>query len=365
MSIHHKGSEPKKAVTLKALAEYLGLSPATVSLVMNDSEVAKSIPQETKDRIFLAAKKLRYRPNYFARSLRRRRTFTVGVLMPEISEGYAASTLGGIEDRLLQEGYFYFMVSHRNTPDLQEEYPQLLMERGVEGFILLNTRLKQPLPVPAVSISGHHKMPGVTDVVVDNERAAWLAMEHLVKLGHNRIAFFKGHPHSADTEERWAGIVHAAGVLGVDIRPELTVQLKSLAPNPEPCAPEEGYIYAQRLLARGAKFTALFAFNDISAMGAIRAFRDAGLRVPEDVSVIGFDDIQAAAFQNPRLTTVRQPLRQMGELAAMSLLQQLTSGGNPPQEILVEPELVIRESTFAVAETRVNGPGTKATAGKS
>jgi LacI family transcriptional regulator, galactose operon repressor len=337
---------PAKPVSLRSLAEYLKLSPATVSVVINDSPAAKAIPKHTKDRVLQAARKLEYRPNFFARSLSLKRGFMVGVLVPEISEGYAASIMSGIEDHLLREGYFYFVASHRGQPDLIQEYPRMLIDRAVEGVILLNTPVVQVLPVPAVSISGHQRVRGVTNIAVDNRKATFAALEHLVQLGHKQIAFFKGHPGSADTEYRWKGIVRAAASLGIEIRRELTVQLQRGAAHPGPSVPEEGYVYAQQLLATGQPFTALFAFNDISAIGAMRAFRDAGLRVPDDISVVGFDDIQAASYLMPRLTTVRQPLRQMGELAAKQLLQRIANGnGRAPQAISLEPELVVREST--------------------
>ena len=342
---------PAKPVSLRSLAEYLKLSPATVSVVINDSPAAKAIPKHTKDRVLQAARKLEYRPNFFARSLSLKRGFTVGVLVPEISEGYAASVMRGIEDELLSDGYFYFVASHRNKPDLIQEYPRMLIDRAVEGVILLNTPVLQALPVPVVAISGHYRVKGVTNIVVDNKQATFSALEHLVTLGHRRIAFFKGHHGSADTEYRWRGILGAAEKLGIEVRPELTIQLQRDAKNPGPSLPEEGYATAQELLAAGKRFTALFAFNDISAIGAVRAFRDAGLRVPDDVSVVGFDDIQAAAYLTPRLTTVRQPLRQMGEMAAKQLLLRISNGnGKVPQLISLAPELIVRESTGPARE---------------
>ena len=126
-------------VSLKVLAEYLGLSPATISLVINRSPVAGSIPQETKDRIFSAARRFNYRPNFVARSLRKQRSLTIGVVVPEVSEGYAALVMSGIEDHLLQEGYFYFVASHRHRSDLIDEYPKLLLGRSVEGIIAVDT----------------------------------------------------------------------------------------------------------------------------------------------------------------------------------------------------------------------------------
>ena len=335
-----------KAVSLRTLAEYLKLSPATVSVVINDSPAAKAIPKHTKDRVLQAARKLQYRPNFFARSLSLKRGFMVGVLVPEISEGYAASIMRGIEDHLLSEGYFYFVASHRGKPDLIQEYPRMLIDRAVEGLILLNTPGVHTLPVPVVAISGHHRVRGVTNIAVDNKKATFAALEHLFKLGHRRIAFFKGHRGSSDTAYRWRGVLQAAATLGIEMRSELTIQLQHDMRNPAPSVPEEGYVTAQELMATGEPFTALFAFNDISAIGAVRAFRDAGLRVPEDVSVVGFDDIQAAAYLTPRLTTVRQPLRQMGEMAARQLLMRISNGKEKaPYLISLAPELVVREST--------------------
>jgi DNA-binding LacI/PurR family transcriptional regulator len=342
----NNGRSRERTTSLRSLSDYLKLSPATVSVVINNSPAAKAIPEHTKERVLKAARKLNYRANFFARSLSLKRGFTIGVLLPELSEGYAAAIMSGIEDQLLKEGYFYFVASHRGRRDLIEEYPLMLIDRAVEGLILVNTPCSRTLPVPAVSISGHRRIKGVINVGVDNEQGAYLAMEHVVKLGHQEIAFFKGHPGSADTTYRWNGVLRAASALGIKIRPELTVQLQSGSTVPGPSVPEEGYENAQRLLAAGRPFTALVAFNDISAIGAMRAFRDAGLRVPDDVSIIGFDDIQAAAYLIPRLTTVRQPLRRMGEIAAQQLLTRISDRQKAAaQQVLVDPVLVLREST--------------------
>jgi len=342
----NNGDAGERPTSLRILCDYLKLSPATVSVVINDSPAAKAIPQRTKDRVLKAARKFNYRANFIARALSLKRGFTIGVLLPELSEGYAAAVMSGVEDQLLKEGYFYFVASHRGRSDLIEEYPLMLIDRAVEGLILVNTPISRPLSVPAVSVSGHRKVKGVTNVGVDNEKGAFLAMEHIVKLGHSDIAFFKGHPGSADTAYRWNGVCRAASRLGIRIQTQLTVQLQAGASCPGPSVPEEGYESAQHLLATGRPFTALVAFNDISAIGAIRALRDAGLRVPEDVSVIGFDDIQAAAYLTPRLTTLRQPLRRMGEIAAEQLLARLSNGTRiRSEQISVDPELIIREST--------------------
>ena len=334
-----------KPVSLKELAEHLSLSPATVSLVINRSPVADSIPQDTKDRIFAAVKKYKYRPNFFARSLRARRSFTIGVIVPEVSDGYSASVMSGVEDHLLQEGYFYFVVSHRHRADLIDEYPRLFVERAVDGLIAVDTPWQLALKVPVVTVSGHNQVKGVTNIVLDHVRAAEIAIKHLAELGHRQIAFIKGQEFSSDTEVRWANIEKAARQFRIPVNAKLVVQLEGDSPSPE-----LGYYATRKLLASRQPFTALFAFNDISAMGAIRALREAKRQVPKEVSVVGFDDIQSAAYQNPPLTTVRQPLREMGRIAAETLLQRIrNSESRYVGEIMVEPELMVRETTSPLA----------------
>jgi LacI family transcriptional regulator len=337
------------SVSLKNLAEHLGLSKAAVSLVINRSPSAKSIPRHTQERIRAAARELNYRPNFMARSLRRQRSFVVGVVVPEISEGYAALVLSGIEDHLLDEGYFYFVVSHRHRKELLEEYPLLLQQRAVEGLIAVDTECAGNVGVPVVAVSGHREVPGVTNIVLNHTNAAKLALEHLAKLGHTRIAFIKGQDFSSDTEVRWDAVLGAAKKMGLTVHNSLTGQLEG-----ESSSPQLGYEVTRKLLAANEPFTALFAFNDISAIGAIRALREAGKRVPEDVSVIGFDDIQSAAFQNPALTTVRQPLREMGVIAAETLLRRINAPAKSPyaKAITIEPELIVRATT-AVATPKI------------
>src|ERR1700674_533944 len=284
-----------KPVSLKELAERLGLSPATVSLVINRSPVADSIPQDTKDRILAAVRKYKYRPNFFARSLRAQRSFTIGGIVPEVSDGYSASVMSGVEDHLLQEGYFYFVASHRHRADLIDEYPQLFLARSVDGLIAVDTPWHHDLSVPVVTVSGHNEVKDVTNIILDHQRAAEIALKHLVQLKHRKIAFIKGQEFSSDTEVRWNAIAEMARRLQLPVCPKLTVQLEG-----DSSSPELGYKVTKRLLASRERFTALFAFNDISAIGAILALREAGLQVPKDVSVVGFDDIQSAAFQNPR-----------------------------------------------------------------
>ncbi len=339
-----KAKPPKnedRPVSLKSLAEYLGLSPATVSIVVNDAPGAKSIPLKTRERVLEGAKKFNFKPNFLARSLRMRQSFTIGVIVPEFSEGYFTMVMNGLEEHLLQAGYLHFVVSHQGKPDLIDGYPRLLTERAVDGFILVNTELHEMVDVPVVSISGHKKMRGVTNVMLDHDHSAMLALQHLYDLGHRDIAFMKGQPHALDSESRWESIRQLAEQIGIRMRPELCVHIRTNS-----WSPELGYPVVRDLLASHRDFTAIFCFNDIAAIGAIRAIVDAGLRCPQDISVVGFDDITSAAFHTPSLTTIRQPLRRMGEMAAQLLLKRIQNPKEAyPDTVMFEPELMIREST--------------------
>jgi LacI family transcriptional regulator len=333
--------QPGQPISLRTLGEYLNLSPATISLVLNNAPGVRSIPQETRDRVIEAAAKFDYRPSFYARSLRKRQTLTVGVLVPELSDSYSTQVLSGVEEHLIEEGYFYLTASHRRKPDLIEEYPRMLMDRSVEGFILIDTILeKNVMNVPIVAVAGHHRLEGVTNVVLDQRRAAELTLRHLYQLGHRKIAFMRGGSHSSDADDRWNCLMAVARDLKLVVSPELTVQLYSKA-----STPELGFEPTNELIQRGGDFTALVCFNDVAAIGAIRAFVNHGLQVPTDVSVVGFDDIQSAAFHNPSLTTIRQPLHQMGTVASRILLQRIRGQATFPDLIPIHPELVIREST--------------------
>jgi LacI family transcriptional regulator len=331
--------------TLKTIAAYLKISPGTVSAALNNSAAARSIPEHTKQRIRAVARELNYLPNLIARTLRLRRSFTIGVIAEEIGDVYGSQVISGIEKCLSHRNYLFLTVIHRHDPRLLETHSQMLAERGVEGIITVDTSITAEPSLPTVAVAGHRQIPGVTNIVLHHKRAVRLALEHLKGLGHEEIAFLQGHVFSSDSEDRWKAISEVAAELGIRIRPELTVRIESTV-----STPEVGYPVTKELLARKEPFTALFAYNDISAIGALWALREAGLRVPQDVSVVGFDDIPAAAFANPGLTTVRQPLLRMGEIAAETLVSQIEEREEYVPEIIVEPEFVIRKSTARLSE---------------
>jgi LacI family transcriptional regulator len=333
----------REGATLKELARHLALTKGTVSAVLNDSPYAKAIPQRTKDRIFAAARELNYQPNYFARTLRKKRTYTVGVIVADIGDAYAGVVINGIEAGLREGKYFFTMAVHHHDPDLLQQYVEMLQMRGAEGFITVDTTLSSAPQLPTVAIAGHKRLEGVTNIVLDHGKAAELVLNYLCENGHRKIAIIRGQENSADSQDRWQAIAKVAKQCGITIPEAMTAQLERDDPSPE-----EGYKATRKLLARKKPFSALFAYNDVSAIGAIRAIREAGLKVPEDISVVGFDDIREATYHLPSLTTVRQPLLRMGHLAAETLTVHIDDEVGRPEVITVEPELVVRESSGRV-----------------
>jgi DNA-binding LacI/PurR family transcriptional regulator len=335
---------PTRHASLKMLAEYLGLSPSTISFVLNNSP-GRSIPEATRARVKEAAAKFNYQPSMIARGLQGKRMQTVGILLPELGEGYHSQVLSGVGDLLMQKSYFYFTAHHRHRKDLIATYPNLLRSRGVDGILAIDTHFDAPPSLPTVMVAGHTAFPGVSNVILDHDLAAKLALSHLRQLGHRKISFMHGQPFSSDSDTRWASILATARELGLEVHEELMIYLSK-----DSHSPEISYPGIRKLIQSRRHFTAVLCFNDVSAMGSIRALHEAGLRVPQDVSVLGFDDIQSSAFQVPSLTTIRQPLKKMGSTAALLLLKKL--GGETTLDIVqVEPELIVRESTAPAKRT--------------
>ncbi len=335
-----RGNQKNPQVTLQMVAERVGLTKGTCSAVLNKSAASRSVPLHTQERVLAAARELNYRPSFYARNLAVKRTYMIGVVTQEVGDFYSSPIISGIERYLRQNNFFFLTVAHRHDPRLLETYSHLLLDRGVEGFITVDTVMDHPLPLPTVAIPGHRRMDGVTNIALDHRKGAWLALSHLIELGHKEIAFMKGADVSPDSEDRWKAVREVAKELGIRMRAELIVQLQG-----EDATPQLGYPFAVELLGRKRPFTALFAYNDISAIGSILAFQEAGLRIPEDISVVGFDDIAIAVHNNPSLTTVRQPLVMMGEMAARALLNRLEDPDDWVAEIKIKPDLVVRNST--------------------
>lgn len=342
-------SKRQTPVNLKTLAEELGLSQATVSMALGPGAAESGVSAKTRERVLRAAKELNYQPNYHARSLSRGRSYTAGVLVPAISDGYYSSLIAGIESFLLSRDYLFFATSHRFQNDLEKRLPDALIQRGVEGLIIVNTTLGD-VHLPTVRIGGSVLHNNSTNVRINEERGTWLAMEYLSRKGHRDIAFFRGEPESTAAEERWNGVLRAAHALDIRVLRERTVQLSLYEGTAHGDDSMAGYTAMQTLLTRRLRFTALFAYNDATAIGAMRAMQEAGLRVPQDVSVVGFDDIPASVYVTPALTTVRQPLQRIGAIAGEVLLKRIEQEP-AEQEILIEPEMIERSSVLEICKS--------------
>ena len=343
-------------ITIRDVAKDSGFSSTTVSIVLNNAPLARYIPAVTKKRIEQAAKKLGYRPNLFARSLRSKRSHTVGVMVFDMTDPYCTLVLRGIENTLYQSSYLPILTDVHNERSRFERYLEMLLDRRVEALIVLANWLFVDIDVladlekssiPTAMIGRELRTDSVSSVMVDNELGAHAALEHLYSLGHRKIAFIRGPKTLADSAPRWKGIRSFAKASGLEMDPRLIVDL------PESRDPissfEAGYKLTEDLLRQKRPFTALVAFDDMTAFGAIRALSKGGLRVPEQCSVIGFDDIAASSLYTPSLTTVRQPMEVMGTMAVSIIVD----GINAVQEKRefsavhrkVAPELAVREST--------------------
>ena len=343
-------------VTIRDVAKESGFSSTTVSIVLNNAPLARYIPATTKKRIERAAKKLGYRPNLFARSLRSKRSHTVGVMVFDMSDPYCTPILRGIENTLYQSNFLPILTDVHNDRGRFERYLEMLLDRRVEGLIVLANWLfldinllgdLEKSSVPTAIISVELKTESISSVIVDNEVGAYLAVEHLYSLGHRKIAFIRGPKALADSAPRWKGIRNFAKAAGLELDPRLIVDLPESQESISSF--EAGYKLTEELLKQKRPFTAILAFDDMTAFGTIRALTKAGLRVPEHCSVIGFDDVATCAIYTPPLTTVRQPMEPMGATAVGIVVDGINAVLEKRETTAVHrkvtPELVVREST--------------------
>jgi LacI family transcriptional regulator len=343
-------------VTIRDVAKASGFSSTTVSIVLNNAPLARYIPPVTKKKIETAAKKLGYRPNLFARSLRSKRSHTVGVMVFDMTDPYCTLILRGIENSLFQAGFLPILTDVHNERGRFERYLEMLLDRRMEGLIVLANWLfldinliadLEKSSIPTAMIGSELRTDSVSSVVVDNELGGHLAMEHLYSLGHRKVAYIRGPKGLWDSSPRWKGVRAFAQSKEFEIDPRMVMDL------PESRDPissfEAGYKLTEELIKRRRAFTAIMAFDDMTAFGAIRALAKAGIRVPEHCSVIGFDDVAPAALYTPALTTVRQPMEAMGSLAVSIVMEGINSVVEKRDVGAVHrkaaPELVVREST--------------------
>jgi LacI family transcriptional regulator len=343
-------------VTIRDVAKESGFSSTTVSIVLNDAPLARYIPPVTKQRIERAAEKLGYRPNQFARSLRSKRSHTVGVMVFDMTDPYCTLVLRGIENTLYQASYLPILTDVHNERSRFERYLEMLLDRRIEGLVVLANWLfldinvladLEKSSIPTALIACELKGDAMSSVIIDNEVGGYAALEHLHSLGHRKIAFIRGPKTLADSAPRWRGIRNCAKQRGLQLDTRLIVDL------PESRDPlssfEAGQKLTEDLIKQKRQFTALLAFDDMTAFGAIQALARGGWRVPEHCSVIGFDDVAASALYTPPLTTVRQPMEAMGAGAVGIVLEGIHSVLEKREVAArhrkVAPELVVREST--------------------
>jgi len=349
----------RRKATLRDVAKESGVSVTAASLVISDGPGASRFPLPTRERIWKAARQLGYHPNLFARSLRQSRSQTLGVLLFDITDPYCTQILRGIENRLRSSGYFSVITDLQNNGRQFHPCIEMLMERQVEGIIAVaNPVYLAPnlftefvyRQIPAVVIGRDLRGNPVSSIAVDDESGARQALQYLYQLGHTRIAFIKGPKALSDTERRWRGIKGFAHEVGLKLEPELIATL--MGPN---STYAEAYRLAEELVSRDSQFTALLAFDDLTACAAIRALTKVGRAVPRDCSVIGFDDIPSGAFYNPPLTTVQQQLEVQGFLGAEVIEELIKAKFEArvvqPRHHTVEPRLIVRESTSSARRT--------------
>jgi LacI family transcriptional regulator len=343
-------------VTIRDVAKESGFSSTTVSIVLNNAPLARYIPAVTKKRIERAAEKLGYRPNQFARSLRSRRSHTVGVMVFDMTDPFCTLILRGIENTLYQSSYLPILTDVHNERGRFERYLEMLLDRRIEALIVvanwvfLDINLLADLEkssIPTAMIGCELKTDSVSSIIVDNEVGGYMALEHLHTLGHRKIAFIRGPKALTDSSPRWRGIRNFARSCQLELDSRLIMEL------PESRDPgssfEAGQKLTEQLVRQKRPFSALLAFDDLSAFGAIRALARAGVRVPDQCSVIGFDDVTTSALYTPSLSTIRQPMEAMGT-AAVGVVIDGINAVLEKRDIAVchrkvAPELVVREST--------------------
>lgn len=336
-----------KQISIKDIAREVRVSHPTVSRALRGSPLVKP---ETAERIRQIAEQMGYRPNAVARGLATNKTWTVGALVTSIADPFTAEVFGGVEELANDNGYSVFVANCSEDPARELRVVRLFQERRVDGILVLSSRvgalhmpLLRQLRVPIVLVNSEHPDQFAHSVMIDNVGGACMAVQHLINLGHRRIAYLGDRLGFRSDIERFAGYREALGLADYSFEPDLVLHGNGTA--------EEGRLVMTRLLAVSDPPTAVFCYNDLTAIGALSAIRAHGLRVPEDISVVGFDDLAIASFTGPPLTTVRQPKQLMGRTATEILLR-LFSGPQEKTQVRLMGELILRESTASAPARR-------------
>lgn len=327
------------SVTLNDVAKAAGVSIATASRALTDSD--HPMDRETRKRVLRVARELGYTPNPVARGLRLGRTFSVGIILSNIV-GTAVPILRGALDQLTQADYLGFIIGVDQDPEREAEAIRYMVKRSVDGIIFVDTFLRsvtEALPQsekPFVFINRRSKHASHNSVYADNRYSGWLATQHLLGLGHRRIALINGPQEWDASQERLLGYRSALAEAGIELDEKLVYW--------GDWTRDHGYAAARELLRLADRPTAFFGANDLIALGIIYAAQDAGLRVPQDVAVVGHDDRNFAEIVRPALTTVSLPAYEMGQVAARQLVSLLEQRADPDLNLCVKGRLRVRES---------------------
>jgi LacI family transcriptional regulator len=332
-----------KTTTMQDVADLAKVSKTTVSHVLNET---RPVSEEKRKRVLSAIKELRYQPNILARSLRKRETGTIGLIVPNNANPFYAEVSMGVESLCFDEGYNVILCNSNRDLEKEIAYTELLINKRVDGILFvgawagehtqhLDKIFQQGIPLAVVD----RFVPDldIDSIRTDNHLGGWLATSHLIGLGHKRISCIGGTPEFTPNAERIMGFQKAMCDAGIDIDEDLIVRMNFQF--------EDGLKAAQHLLSLENRPTAIFACNDLMAIGAMRAAIDLGFRIPEDISIVGFDNIQMAKFTCPQLTTIAQPMFEMGKLGAKLLLERIRNDSLTQRNSVLEPELVVRQST--------------------
>ena len=330
-----------KRVTHKDVAERAGVSVATVSYVLNNGP--RPVAPETRARVEEAIAELGYYPNELARSLRLQQSSTIGLILPNVMNPVFGEIAHELENICTQEGFLVLLCNSDRQHDREERFIQMLRAKQVDGVVITPHRepvtLIKPLlqaHIPVVVLE--HDLPNVHCITLDEVQGGRIATQHLIELGHRRIALIRRKPTSALSTQRITGYQQALVAANIPYEPTLVIECDA--------GQAAGAQAMQHLLTHAEPPTAVFTHNDVLAMGALHAIRCAGLRVPDDISVIGYDDITSAAYFSPPLTTMRSPKAEMGILAGHTILQLVRQKEPLPlQKITLPVELVVRAST--------------------
>jgi len=328
--------------SIKYIAKLARVSHSTVSRALQNSPLVNAETAETIRRI---ARESGYRASAVARGLVTKRTQTIGLVVTTVADPFASEVVSGLEQAANDHGYAVFLAESNGEPEREKKVVQALAERRVDGIVVTSSRvgalylpLLSEMMVPIVLVNNQHPGAFVHSVMIGNVDGSKAAAGHLAGLGHRRIAYLGDQFGYQSDTERFEGYREALDTAGIPFLPELVVHGDG--------KPPEAMKAMDTLLALPERPTAVCCYNDMSALGAMRSIRLKGLRVPEDISVVGFDDLFLASYTQPPLTTVRQPMRRMGQLAMESLFK-LMSGTESEIRIRVDAELIVRESTGA------------------